>query len=142
MKKFLISLLIAIAVYFLWRPVLGIFFPEYNYAAMYGRETAQAVADYLKANYKAEDFGIKTHTDAYEWKIKIIRERTPIFDDLNFILRKPKPDPKRNRYLLVKVNYRKLGETSWEGTKLAKKKLVLNVDETAPKKVIVSAAES
>lgn len=141
MKKYLIYGLICIGIYFLWEPVLGIIFPEYNYPAMSGTESIQAVADYLKENYQAEDFGIKTNGEAYEWKMNIIRERKPILDDLNFILRKPKPEPKRNRHLLVKVNYRKQGESSWIGTEIAKKKLVLNVDETDEKQVKVSEAE-
>jgi len=138
MRKYLIYVLIFVVIYFMWNPVLGLFFPEYNYSAMYGTETIQAVAGYLNENYKAEDLGVKTNGEAYEWKINIIRERTPILDDLNFILRKPKPEPKRNRHLLVKVNYRKQGEDTWQGTKMAKKKLVLYVDETDKNKVLVS----
>ncbi len=141
MKKYLLYALVAILVYFLWKPVLGIFFPEYNYSIIYGSETIQAISEYLKENYKAEDFGINTNGEAWEWKIFVIREKDPLWGDFVSIFKKRHDPPRRNRTLMVKVKHRKAGSGTWRDAAVARKKLLLNVDETDLNRVIVKEAE-
>jgi hypothetical protein len=141
MNKFLIYLLITIAVYFLWSPVLGLFFPEYNSSIISETETTQAIADYLKANYKAEDFGIDTDGVNWEWKLYTIKEMDSFWEGFSFSSHQRSKPPKRDRSLLVKVKYRKEATDPWKGAKIAGKRMVLNVDETDKKRVIVTEAE-